>query len=369
MAAVAGDVERADAASVHPRVDRVLVAVGVAERVQRARGGVVDVVRELPERLLLGEREHVAVVVELGVGEERVRVRALAGIGQDLVRVALVLVVVEITRRLVLVAVLDAVAVRVQDARVGPDRRLVRVGEQVGVVVVLVAVEHAVAIAVELPLVEQAVGVGVGDARVERERQLDAVGQAVVVVVAVELVLLAVAVAVAVGQGLGRRHQPGGTRRGHDRGKSVVGEPLAELPREDAQAETRRHGVAGVEREELLQRVRHRETQHLARADGRLDEDGARAVALEDDGVAVAAADEVAAPDRELLPDGDVLGGDARDHGRLLLGGVSRGCDRPRDSGGGEGDQRGSPCGAARVGANAGSKFHRAGYRRGTAEA
>ena len=295
--------------------ERVLHAVRVAQPRQRARRHVAHGVAVAPQGLLVRERQRVAVVVAAGVGVERVRVRPLAGVGQVLVRV-LVLVVVEVLRRLELVAVLDAVAVAVGVARHGADGDLGGVGEQI------------------------------------------------VVVVRVEAVLDAVLVAVAVGalhDLVGGRHRPG-----DDRGELGAGEPLAEARGEDAQAEDRRHGVAGLQREELLERRRDLHPQHLLRAHVRLGEHRTGALALEHHGVLRTSDEEVAAADRQRLADCDVLRRDRGDPRRLLLLrlGMGVGGGQPRRGGGEQGHRGGREAGAAQVGADAGSEFHRAPYRR-----
>ena len=96
-------------------VDRVLLTRRVAQPAEVARGALGD--GELPEVVLLLERQRVAVVVDVGVGAvERVRVRALGGVGQVAVG-GLVLVVVPVLGRAQLVAVLDGVAVGVAPCR------------------------------------------------------------------------------------------------------------------------------------------------------------------------------------------------------------------------------------------------------------
>ncbi len=93
--------------------------------------------------MLLGHGEPIAVVVRGGVAAiERVRVRPLAGVGQGLAAV------VEIQRRLVLEAVLDAVAVAVGLARVELQRDLERIAEEIVVVVRIHAVGNPVAVAI-----------------------------------------------------------------------------------------------------------------------------------------------------------------------------------------------------------------------------
>ena len=307
LAVVAGHGQRGPPASGDAGVDRVLVAVRVAERVERARRGVVDAVGVLPQRLLLGEGQHVAVEVELRVGVERVRVGTLPGIRQHLVRIALVLVVVEVLRRLVLVAVLDRVPVGVELAGIRPDRLL-------------------------------------GD-----------VGQQVVVVVAVDAVLDAVVVAVA----LVRRARPasaGAERRSAGERLRLVNLLPSFLD------STRRRKRVGTGLPALTTNCFWTEAGTITRsiflrAEVGLDEDRPSAVALEHDRVLLAAWDEVAPADRQGLTDRNVKRRDLGDYRRLLLflGGLGGRGDRPRDGGGEKGDQRGCEGGAARQGADAGS--------------
>src|SRR4029450_5557040 len=103
----------AAAVAVLIRDERVIRAVGVRQRRQRARTGVGDRGGLPPQRLLFRQGQAVAVVVAVGVREQRVRVRPLARVRDRLVRL-LIVVVVEVDRRGVLVAVLDAVAVSVR---------------------------------------------------------------------------------------------------------------------------------------------------------------------------------------------------------------------------------------------------------------
>ena len=238
-------------------VDRVLVAVRVDQRIEP-----VVVAVGLPQRELLAEGQRVAVVVDVRVAEQRVRIGTLLRVGQDGL-CDLVLVVVEVARRLHLVAVRDAVAVRVGLATVGLVAQLVVVADQIAVVVGLGAVEDTVAITV-------AVG---GRTR---------------------------------GRG-GRRRQLGAD----ERRARVLREPLTELLGQDAKTEAGRHRGADTRRERGLELGRDSQSQQLGRADVGLDEDRLAARALEHHRVPVAPALEVAAADLELLPDRDVHRRDA----------------------------------------------------------
>jgi hypothetical protein len=205
------------------------------------------------------------------------------------------------------------------------------------------------------------VAVGVGLAAVEPQAVLERVGQQVVVVVGVDAVGLAVAVAVGVRVGLLGLRRRRRLLGADDRGPRAAREALAEARREDADLKRGRDRRAVLDEQDLLEPLRELDPQQLRGALLSRHEDGLRPPALEGNGVLVHAAAEVLAVDRQRLADEHPLRGDPLDDWRLGLGIC---CGRARDGGHQECGQRGHQAGATQHWAGAGSVFHRPRYRR-----